>query len=152
MATKLLEAQAAGQVQFQSLTNCENCTKFRYNGIQEKMGLSYGFLLQFLLAGRIGFYNGPDWARGPPIKNPWPRRSHFANKTTTVENYITLSTLINSLSLREWERDEIISWLYGCPPSDDKIENRLPTQTLDLLGKDRTPKKKNGKEKNWKWN
>ena len=35
------------------------------------MGLSYGFLLQFLLAGRIGFYNGPDLARGPPIKNPW---------------------------------------------------------------------------------
>ena len=68
--TKLLEVQAAGQVQFQSLTNCENCTKFRYNGIQEKMGLSYGFLLQFLLAGRIGFYNGPDLARGPPIKNP----------------------------------------------------------------------------------
>ena len=29
-----------GHVQFQYLTNCENCRrKFRYNGIQEKMGL-----------------------------------------------------------------------------------------------------------------
>ena len=27
--------------------------------IQEKMGLSYGFPLQFLLAGHIGFYDGP---------------------------------------------------------------------------------------------
>ena len=28
------------------------------------------FPLQFLLASRIGFYNGPDLTRGPPIKNP----------------------------------------------------------------------------------
>ena len=39
------------------------------------MKLQKKFPLQFLLAGRIGFYNGPDLVRGSPIKNPWSKIS-----------------------------------------------------------------------------
>ena len=56
------------------------------------MGLSYGFLLQFLLAGHIGFYNGPDLARGPPIKNPCPKGSNSERQlsvdTISVVHYL----------------------------------------------------------------